>query len=58
MQFLNTSRLQQTKYYWKYTGSSTSQEWTPDMPAGTEVVFQVIDTNDVKATSDTVTVQV
>ena len=55
---MNTSRLQQTKYYWKYTGSGTSQEWTPNMAAGTEVVFQVIDLNGVKVTSDIVTVQV
>ena len=58
VQFLNTSRLQQTESYWKYTGSSTSQEWTPDMAAGTEVVFQVIDENGANITSDAVTVQV
>ena len=58
VQFLSTSRLQLTKYYWKYTGSDTSQEWTPDMVAGTEVRFQVIDLNGVKVTSGVVTVQV
>ena len=49
---------QQTRYYWKYTGSETSQYWTPDMAAGTEVVFQIIDYNGIKATSYSVTVQV
>ena len=50
--------LQQTRYYWKYTGSETSQSWTPDISAGTEVVFQVLDSNGVKATSDPVAVRV
>ena len=35
-----------------------SQSWTPDMAAGTEVVFQALDSNGVKRTSDPVTVHV
>lgn len=46
----------QSKYYWKYSGTAVSQQWTPSVTAGTQVVFQAVDDNGVKATSDIVTV--
>lgn len=55
---MDAYRFQLTKYYWNYTGSRTSQEWTPDVPAGTQVRFQVVDSNGVRVTGDVVTVQV
>ncbi|KAF8305541.1 hypothetical protein DL93DRAFT_312839 [Clavulina sp. PMI_390] len=46
----------ESTYYWKYTGSSLIQYWTPSVAAGTQVLFQVVDSNGVTATSSIITV--
>lgn len=47
---------QLAKYYYKYTGSALKTTWTPAVDADTDVVFQVLDSNGVKATGDEVSV--
>jgi hypothetical protein len=39
-------------------GPLTSQKWTPNVDAGTQIVFQVSDANNINVTSGPVTVQV
>lgn len=54
-----TTFVEQLSYqYWSYSGGQTSAQWTCNVAPGTQIVFQAIDGNGVRAKSDVVTVQV